>query len=370
MVSQVRFQAQQTIDYPNIVQRGAADTMHSILETHVPDVNSFAIVTDATVGPLYAEGLAKNLEAITTKPIPVLTFPAGETSKTIETLHKLVGELVDNGVHRRSALIALGGGVVIDTVGFVAASFMRGVDYINVPTSLIAQADAGIGGKVAVNHSVCKNLIGGFWHPRAVVIDPDYLHSLPVDEIRNGLAEIVKVAVIHSQPLFERMEQASSSLVDRIGTDRSCDTILEDVVRMKIELLLPDPFESDLRRVLNFGHSFAHPLEVTEGYRLRHGYAVSVGMCLATTIALQRKMIKNDQAERIFTLLGSFGLPRRGPPVDPDVLWGNVNPIRQVRANKLHYVVPCEIGQVKFIDDLTFDEFSQAFNSLAEQFDS
>ena len=237
---------------------------------------------------------------------------------------------------------------------------MRGIDYVNLPTSLIGQVDAAIGGKVAVNHPRAKNFIGAFHHPLGVLIDPDLLDSLPTEEIRNGLAEVVKVAMVHDADLFSLMEEEGTALLNPRAA--SMGRIISTAVRAKIALLEPDPFEEDLRRVLNFGHTFAHPLEVERGYGgLRHGYAVAIGMSIASRVAHGRGSSGPDVSGRLRGLLHRLGLPTVAPNLDPREVWDHANVVRHIRGDQLNFVIPTDVGQVEIVNDLEEDEFLAAY---------
>jgi 3-dehydroquinate synthase len=352
-VETFEFCAQTRIQYPNIVARGAVGGLGRIVSETLPELKRIVVVSDDRVASLHWERVAAGLREAARDAVTLVTFPHGEAGKSLAAAERLIERLLDEQVHRRSLVVALGGGVVCDTVGFAASVYMRGIDYLNVPTSLMAQVDAAIGGKVAVNHETCKNLVGQFWHPRAVVVDPELLRTLPWDEVRNGLAEVVKVAMIHSADFFAELEAAAPRLVDEIGRERGHDGVIAKAIKAKLDLLAPDPFErGDLRRTLNFGHTFAHPLEVSERFQLRHGFAVSVGMAIATAVAVNRGLLPKRQGDRVFALLRALGLRTCGPPLDPRLVWTNSRLIRCIRANCLHYVVPVAIGRVDFIEDL------------------
>src|SRR5215467_5541664 len=221
---------------------------------------------------------------------------------------QLLDWLAQTDTRRRDILLAVGGGVVIDTAGWVASAYMRGLSYINVPTTLLAQVDAAIGGKVAVNHDMAKNLIGAFYAPLAVVSCTDWLSTLGSRQVRSGLAEVIKLAVISSPQLFAFIEQHRESLLD---LDASC---LRSLVRaasaIKCSLVERDPYEIDLRRTLNFGHSVGHAVETVTGYGpVLHGEAVAYGMVVAIRIARARGVLAPSVAARIVAILRSVGLP-------------------------------------------------------------
>ena len=198
--------------------------------------------------------------------------------------------------------MALGGGVIVDMVGFVASAFMRGLPYVNVPTSLIAQLDAAIGGKTGIDYDGSKNLLGAFYHPAAVLIDPDLLATLPDREIRSGLAEAVKVGMLHP-PLFAKLESLE---LDRAG---DLDVVIREAVLCKMRLLRDDPFEQSLVRLLNLGHSIGHALEAATGFvAYRHGEAVAIGIAVATAISRSRGLCSAETKDRILGCLGTCGL--------------------------------------------------------------
>lgn len=354
----VRMRAYISIDYENIVRRGAAVEIGEILKRWVHPDRNIVIVGDDTVSDLYYETIRQSLIEGGWKNVTNINFASGEKSKDLSTFSILTDKLIEAGAHRRSVLLALGGGVTCDTVGFVASSYMRGVDYINIPTSMMAQVDAGIGGKVAINHKRAKNLIGGFHHPLAVIIDPNFLQTLSKIDFLNGLAEAIKVAIIGDHKLFELLESYTDELADFRAPDTVIDKIILRAIQIKIDLLLPDPFETDLRRLLNFGHTFAHPIEVASNYKILHGHAVAIGMSIATRIAANRKKISKNCANRIIHLLSEIGLPTQLEGIDADILWDHhLNLVRSVRAGKLNYVIPTRIGKATIIEDISYNEF-------------
>ncbi len=365
------FHAQNKIAYPYIIGRGGISQLSEIIRERFTEPPRIVVISDDIVAPKHCKKIISALQDATLDEVSEVIIPAGESSKSFAMAEQLIDRLLEKKVDRRALIVALGGGVISDTVGFVSSIYMRGIAYLNVPTSLMAQVDASIGGKVAVNHETCKNLIGHFWHPQAVVVDPELLCTLPANEIRNGLAEIVKVALIYSAEFFEILEAASSRLVNEIGRIDKHDTIITNAINAKLNLLASDPFEQgDLRRTLNFGHTFAHPLEVSERFQLRHGFAVSVGMSIATMIAVERGMFPPAQGDRVFEILRAIGLPTCGPPLDPAVVWDNLKVMRSIRANRLHFVVPVAPGKADYIEDLSKNEFISTYNQLRAEFAS
>ena len=320
------------------------------------------LVTDETVRGLHAEALADDLRGDGVE-ASLYAFPAGERSKQLGTACRLLDWLARSDMHRRDVLVSVGGGVVCDTAGWAASVYMRGLPYVNVPTTLMAQVDAAIGGKVGVDHPRAKNLIGAFHQPQAVLTCLAYLDTLGAREIRNGLAEVVKKASIASPALFGFLEQRWPKV---LGKDRAT---MRELVRaagsIKIRLIEDDPYEDDLRRPLNFGHTVGHALETVTGYRaVRHGEAISVGMAVAVRIAAARGLLHDAVAARITGLLRHLGLPlavdELAVPVPADALMVALAKIRQIRDGSLRFVLPTGIGEVQISDDVTDDEVHAA----------
>jgi len=323
-----------------------------------------AILTDTRVWELYGRQLLARLRAAELAVEPVLV-PEGERSKTPEQYLDLVAQLHGTRFDRRALLVNLGGGLVTDVGGFVAATYMRGIDYVNVPTTLVAQHDSAIGGKVAVNMSWgAKNFLGAFHHPRAVYCDPCALRTLSARDLSAGVAEAIKVALCGEPELLRLLEERVSEVRARVPE------VLGQLVRLaaarKAALLAPDPYEVDLRRVLNLGHTFGHALEVELGYEeLLHGEAVATGIAVATAIGVDRGWCPRADALRIFALLRAYDLP---PRVARDRLVGALrwlDDIRLVRANRLNFVIPAGVRGVRIATEVEDVEFRRALDWLA-----
>ena len=311
------------------------------------------VITEARVNHLYGAPVVESFLKVGILS-DVLSVPEGETSKSLATADWLYERLLAAGAARRDVIIAMGGGMIMDLAGFVAATYMRGLPYVNLPTSLVAQLDAGIGGKVAVNHARGKNIIGAFYHPSAVYIDPSLLATLPVLEILNGLSEAIKVAIINSATLFDFIEDHRDELV--AGEIGALSTLINGAAESKLQLLTPDPFEIDLKRALNFGHTIGHVLETLTAYvTLSHGQAVSIGMATATRLAVSEGMCDRRAADRIITLLESIGLPVTAPGADRAEVKRGLRVIEAVRGRALNFVVPTGIGTWSIIENISFD---------------
>ena len=338
-------------DYDVLIEPGILGQVGMQLRDTSPESEQAVVVTDRHVQALYGKLLEESLTGAGFKNGMLVVEP-GEPTKSLAVAIDLWERLVQLGFRRRSMLLALGGGVITDLTGFVAATYMRGVSYVNVPTTLLAQLDAAIGGKVGVDHPRAKNLIGSFYHPRAVYVDPDTLRTLPVQEIRHGLAEAIKVAVIGSQPLFEFIERRTPAL---LGGDMA---VLTEVVTMavaaKVALLVPDPYEHDLRRALNFGHTIGHALETALAYKnISHGDGIAIGMATATRIARARGFCERGTADRILALLARVGLPVIASGDTPAQVWQGLGVIRAIRDGHFHEVLPTGIGHYVLSDDLS-----------------
>ena len=267
------------------------------------------LVSDENVAPLYAESL---LNAVQGRHAESLVLPAGEAQKTFDGWRTVTDRLVETGALRDATLVALGGGVVGDLAGFAAATYMRGIRYIQAPTTLLAQVDASVGGKTAINHPAGKNLVGAFHQPAAVIIDSDTLASLPAREFSAGLAEVVKYGVIRDRAFFSWLRERTQEINAR---DR--ENLLEMIarsVRHKAEVVSEDEKERGVRALLNFGHSFGHALETLTAFsKYLHGEAVAIGMVIAATLSEQRGMCPDGCSEAIEKLLEGFGLPVHWP---------------------------------------------------------
>ena len=287
------------------IERGLLPRLGRKIKTLLPKAEKAAVITDSNVGPLYASVLKKSLEkegiAVT-----VLTFKAGEESKNLQTLGTLYDGLAEAGLTRSDAVIALGGGVTGDMGGLAAATFLRGVAFIQIPSSLLDTVDSSVGGKVAVDLPSGKNLVGAFYQPKAVYIDPDLLKTLPVRYLHDGLAEVIKYGCIRDRDLFVTLEniQNDAELLNR------ADEIIETCCNIKARIVEQDEFDNGERMLLNFGHTLGHAVEKTFHFdRYSHGEGVSIGMVLLTRQSEKLGLTEYGTADRIAALLQKFQLP-------------------------------------------------------------
>lgn len=323
-----------------------------------------AVVTDRTVRTLHCEKLTAVLEEHSRLLGCTLVDP-GEAGKSLQTAYRLIDWLAQIGLARRDVLVAVGGGALLDTVGWVASAYMRGVPYVNVPTTLLAQVDAGIGGKVGVDHASAKNLVGAFYQPRAVISCLTYLNTLDTRHLRSGLAEVVKKAVIASPELFAFLTDNAVDLV--AGQGQALDTLVRSASAIKCELVSRDPYERDLRRPLNFGHTIGHAVETVTGYGpVLHGEAVAFGMAAAVRIARARTMIAAETAGQVIGLLTTLNLPVHLDelPAVPETsaVLAALDKIRQIRDGGLRFVLPIELGETVIADDVTDEEILSAIS--------
>jgi 3-dehydroquinate synthase len=339
----------------------------SVLAEAVGD-RMVAMITDETVDKLYAERIREWLSSHGLM-VQKISLPAGEQSKSLRTACHLLDWLAQTDIRRRDILVAVGGGVIIDTVGWVASAYMRGISYINVPTTLLAQVDAAIGGKVAVNHDTAKNLIGAFYSPQAVVSCTEWLSTLDSRQVRSGLAEAIKMAVISSPQLLAFIEQHLGALQ---ALDGSClRSLVHAASAIKCVLVERDPYEVDLRRTLNFGHTVGHAVETVTGYGpVLHGEAVAYGMTVAIRVATVRGVLAPAVASRVVGILRALGLPvARGElPVTPAVeeIIAALGKVRQVRDGSLRFVLPTGIGTALIVHDVGDDEIRSALHDRIE----
>jgi len=317
----------------------------------------YAVISDSNVAPLYAAGLVAQLARIggTGESVPLCTIPAGEASKTRATWATVTDQLLEAKLGRDSAIVALGGGVVCDLAGFVAATFMRGVPVVHIPTTLLAMIDASLGGKTGVDTTHGKNLVGAFHQPSAVLIDPQVLDSLPVRELRSGLAEALKHGAIADAAYFDCVSrEAPSLLMDEAGRRdvRTLNHVIEKSVRIKTGVVTSDERENGARKALNFGHTIGHAIELLSGYTMRHGEAVGVGMLLEATAAERAGITAAGTAARIRDALTSAGLPTTRP-AGPSVaqLLESMRGDKKSRSGTTEYAVPARIGVMAAVED-------------------
>jgi 3-dehydroquinate synthase len=312
-----------------------------------------AIVTNHMLAQ-HAETLAQSLAAAGFDPL-ICTVPEGEQHKTLETVADLYTQFLAARLDRAGCVLALGGGVIGDMAGFAAATYLRGVPFVQAPTSLLAMVDASVGGKTGVDLPQGKNLVGAFKQPLAVIMDTATLATLPSAEFRAGLAEIVKHGIIGAPRLFEQLEhEGPVSLLQLVA----------DAVAVKIDVVEEDPFEQGRRATLNLGHTFGHAFELVSEYTLRHGEAVAIGLVAAANLAVDLGRCDAALAARITHLLDRLGLPIAAPGYDVDTVLGAMGHDKKRAGKRLRFVIPQALGDVVVIDDPGADLIRRAVQSV------
>jgi len=326
------------------------------------DGGAVAVITDEIVESLYGSVLLRSLRASGAEPL-VRVLPAGEPSKSLDQAVAAWHWLAASDIARRDVLVAFGGGVVADLGGWVASAYMRGIPYVNVPTTLLAQVDGALGGKVAANHPVAKNLLGAFHAPTAVIAGTPFLRTSSTRHLRAGLAEAIKKAVIASPAYWDFIDTHAGAILAR--DDAALARLVHAAAAIKTALIERDPYERDLRRPLNFGHTIGHPLETVTGYGpLLHGEAVSFGMAVEARIAHARGVLDPAVLEALIGLLRRCGLPTEAAdlpvPVDGEAVIAAMEKVRQIRAGSLRYVLPVALGETLIADDVDEAEVRDA----------
>ena len=324
---------------------------------------SVFVVTSPEIWSLWGE---KFLAAFSADAQPTVLFlPAGERFKRIAQVERLAVEMAGAGADRSSLLIAFGGGIVGDLGGFLAAIYMRGIEYVQVPTTFLAQVDSSVGGKTGVNLTVGKNLVGSFHHPREVFADIALLQTLPERELRAGLFESIKAGIIRDALLFRFMEQNAEAILARDA--EALEHVIAASIRMKADVVGIDERESGLRMILNFGHTIGHAIEAaTEYRRLLHGEAIGWGMLAAMRIALGRETVGPDQAERIEKTIRAYG-PLPSFNTTAKKLLDAAGHDKKNRAGTRRFVLPKGIGDAVVVEDVTDEEMKSAVEWVLKQ---
>ena len=303
-----------------------------------------AVVSNPVVEPLYGAQLQASLRGAGYQPVACI-IPDGEEHKTLDTVAGLYDQFLDGGLDRSGGVISLGGGVTGDIAGFAAATYMRGVPFVQVPTTLLSMVDASVGGKVGVDLPQGKNLAGAFKQPALVVIDQGVLVTLPAEEVRSGMSEAIKHGIIGATDLFAELEAPHSGSQFPISVSQ-----LERTLEVKIQVVEADPFEEGRRAVLNLGHTVGHALERLSDFRLRHGEAVAIGMVAAARISAELGRAEPSLPGRIEGVLAAGGLPVRCPPHRVDEIWEAMAHDKKRRGRALRWVLPHAIGHVEITD--------------------
>jgi len=342
-------------DYQIVADTGSVHRLGDTIDEHGA-VHPRSIVSNTTVGPLWGEPAAQSLGAT------FIELEDGEEHKRWSTVEKLLGRWLDEGLHRGDTVTAVGGGVLTDTVGFAAAVYLRGVDWIAVPTTLLAMVDASVGGKTGVNLDQGKNLVGAFWPPRLVVIDVGTLTTLPERELRAGLAEVVKTAWIGDHGLLDTMP----TTFDQFSNDQWQELVMR-CVAVKAEVVSEDERESGQRASLNLGHTLGHALEATTGYRhFLHGEAVAWGLLAAAKLGRRHGALSGNGAEAIEKAVAALGMLPTIADIEPESLRSHIGRDKKRDADGVAWVLPTDNGVV--LDQrVETDEALEVFRELQKQ---
>jgi len=345
--------------YAALIENGILERAGAHVSRLLPGRKRVFVVTTAPIRKLHGEALAKSLESFEAV---FLEMPDGERYKTLTTVESLARKMVAKSADRKAVVLALGGGVVGDVSGFLASIYMRGVDVIQIPTTLLAQVDASVGGKTGVDLPEGKNLIGTFHHPKAVLIDPGVLATLPDREFRAGLYEVLKCGLIRRREIFDFMEQNREKVLAR--DPEALEWLITQAVEVKAEVVAADEREGDLRRILNFGHTIGHALETETRYKqFLHGEAVAWGMVAASMLAVAMQKTSPENAQRIIaSVLAYASLPKvetRGKRI-----------VKRLGSDKktvdgaVHFILPTELGSVEIVKDVPEKAIIQAVEEL------
>lgn len=321
--------------------------------------SKIAVISNTTVSRFYGDVVTESVKSAGLTAIPV-TIPDGESFKNINTVHYIYSELLRNGLDRKSGIVALGGGVVGDIAGFVASTYMRGIEYVQVPTTLLAHVDSSVGGKTGVNHKLGKNMIGTFYQPKLVWIDVDVLKTLPKRELLAGIAEVIKHGIIKDEKLFEFMEKNRDKLFD-LETNALIH-IIKHSCEIKSEIVSKDERESGLRAILNYGHTIGHAIEtVTQYTQFLHGEAVAIGMNVEARLSRLLGFLQDSNVFRIKSLIDAYGLPSEIPSeIEADSLLAPMQLDKKTVAGELKFALPEKIGKARIQKNISREIIKEA----------
>lgn len=347
--------------YPIYISAYGWDDLHETMVKQYK-TRTILIVSDENVYPIYCENLLRIFESLGSKVFSAV-IPAGESSKSLNIYETLITKALQHGLNRKSAIIALGGGVTGDLAGFAAATYMRGIDFIQIPTSLLAQVDSSVGGKVAVNHTLAKNIIGAFYQPEFVYINVSTLTTLPKREFSSGMAEIIKHGFIYDEVFLKSLDEDMDKLM-------SLDfAVLAEAIknscRIKAQIVEQDEKENGIRAILNFGHTIGHAIEAVAGYdKYTHGEAVSLGMVYESLIAREMGLIDDDYVERLRFILHRANLPTAMTDLDTDKLIQKMSFDKKNQDNRITFVLPTDYGKVEIFKNIGNNLIKRVLNQL------
>jgi 3-dehydroquinate synthase len=324
-----------------------------------------AIISDSNVAKHYAKATQASLAAAGFESVTIV-FPAGETAKSLKSVQHCYDQLAAHRLERKSFIVALGGGVVGDLAGFVAATYLRGIAFVQVPTTVLAHVDSSVGGKVGVNLQAGKNLVGAFYQPKIVLCDLDTLESLPEREFRSGLAEVIKYGIIYDRPLFKQLERDMPKLLKR--DTKTLTAVIARCCEIKADVVGQDETESGLRAILNFGHTIGHGLEAISSYgKYLHGEAISIGQIAAARLSAMQLGLNDEEVKRIRVLFERAGLPTkvRLSAAQRKNLFAAMRLDKKVSGGEIKFVLAKSIGSVVWGENVPEASINAALDELA-----
>ncbi len=342
--------------YPIFIARGARARIGALIRDEVGHGGDVCVVTNTTVGPLYVGDITSSLEGAGFD-VAVAEVPDGEPYKTLATISELYARFLQIGLDRKGLVLALGGGVVGDMAGFAAATYLRGVPFVQMPTTLLSMVDASVGGKTGVDLPAGKNLVGAFKQPEMVAIDPEVLLSLDPEELASGMAEVVKHGLIGDAALFEMLEREAP---------RDFERLVDAAVRVKVRVVERDPLEKGERATLNLGHTFGHAFELASDYTVKHGVGVGVGLVAAARMAVALGEADASLVGRVEAALVRQNLPTRLRGYRPDDVLDAMRHDKKRAKKRLRFIVPNEPGRCSILEEVPEDAVRQAVSSVLE----
>ncbi|BHH82948.1 3-dehydroquinate synthase [Desulforhopalus sp. 52FAK] len=345
--------------YPIFIEKGYLSQVGEDLNKRQVG-NRYCIIADDRVAELYGQIL---MESLSTAGIhaEILTFPHGESHKNLATVTALASGLAKLGFDRKDAIIAFGGGVSGDIAGFLASSYMRGIPFVQIPTTLLAQVDSSVGGKTGVDIPEGKNLVGAFYQPKAVYIDIDVLQTLPADELLGGLAEVIKYGVIRDLDFFTFLKDSREKILAL--DDAAIAQVIYTCCKIKAEVVSEDEKEGGVRRILNFGHTIGHAVEGASDFSIIHGLAVSIGMVAASELAVLNKLLTSVESREILAILKEYNMPVEVPAgLDRETIKKYLLTDKKTVGGVVFFVLPTSIGETIVTDQVTSEQIDAVLN--------
>ena len=351
----------QNRSYPIWIENGLLTKLPELLKP-MNQKQKWVIFSQNEIISLYGNNLSESLKSAGFQ-VEMVVLPDGEKAKSLSALEGIFSQLMEMGCDRSTTFLALGGGVVGDAAGFIAATFMRGVDYIQIPTTLLAMVDSSIGGKTGVNLPAGKNLVGVIWQPKAVVTDPKLLESLPEREISSAMGEVIKYGAILDRDIFDLISRNLEDLL-KLANPELLAKVIGRCAKLKADVVAEDEREGGKRRILNFGHTIGHALETNFGFdTLRHGEAIAYGMLAAGKLSIKDGRMKNEDFELLEEIIGKLPLPIL-PEFDPNDIIQIMQKDKKVRDRKIHFVLLKELGKAVIVDDVAKRSIINAMEGL------